>query len=223
MQEADYSVDDSGRVKVKYRGKRAWLTKKNRIEFYSPDSIASQIKGSNPTASEFVRVGLGIRDYKRGSSVKLQKSAERASISARNVPKLGETPTGRPKNARRVLESLQQTNQDMEGLGVDLTNVPIAKHEEINTFLTEQGQLKRLSDVYEHLVSRRDEKEAELKNLKSKGDRTVSFVNPAFEGEEGEALLPISEQDADRARELEAEIKEFDTAITDQDAKVSIL
>ena len=30
----------------------------------------------------------------------------------------------------------------------------------------------------------------------------------------------MSEEDADRARELEAEIKEFDTAITDQDAKV---
>ena len=220
IQEADYSVDDSGRVKVKYRGKTAWLTKQNRMEFYSLDSIASQIKGSNPTASEFIRVGLVIRDYKRGSSVKLQRSTERASISARNVPKLGETPTDRPKNARRVLESLQQTNQDMEGLGVDLANVPIAKHKEINTFLTEQGQLKRLSDVYEHLVSRRDEKEAELKNLKSKGDRAVSFVNPAYKGEEGEALLPVSEEDAERARELEAEIKEFDTAITDQDAKV---
>ena len=220
VREADFSVDDSGRFKVKYRGKTAWLTKQNRMEFYPLDSIASQIKGTDPKASEFIRVGLGIRDYKRGSSVKLQRSAERASISARNVPKLGETPTGRPKNARRVLESLQQTNQDMEGLGVDLANVPIAKHEEINTFLTEQGQLKRLSDVYEHLVSRRDEKETELKNLKSKGDRAVSFVNPAYEGEEGEALLPVSEEDAERARELEAEIKEFDTAITDQDAKV---
>ena len=30
----------------------------------------------------------------------------------------------------------------------------------------------------------------------------------------------MNEQDAERARELEAEIKEFDTAITDQDAKV---
>ena len=111
----------------------------------------------------------------------------------------------------------------MEGLGTDLSNWEmeyIADHEEINSFLTEQGQLKRLSDVYEHLVSKRDEKEAELKNLKSKDDRTVSFVNPAYEDEEGEALLPVSEQDAERARELEAEIKEFDTAISDQDAKV---
>ena len=154
---------------------------------------------------------------------RLKKSATKASSSLRDVPKLGETPTGRSKNARRVLESLQQINQDIEDLGTDLANAPIAKHEEINTFLTEQGQLKRLSDVYEHLVRRRDEKEAELKNLKSKGDRTVSFVNPAYEGEEGEAgeaLLPVSEQDAERARELEAEIREFDTAITDQDAKV---
>ena len=110
----------------------------------------------------------------RALEKKKQQQAERASISARNVPKLGETPTGRPKNARRVVESLQQTNQDMEGLGLDLANDPIADHEEISTFLTEQGQLKRLSDVYEHLVKRRDEKEAELKNLKSKGDRTVS-------------------------------------------------
>ena len=196
------------------------VDQKNSMEFYSLDSIASQIKGSNPTASEFIRLGLGIKDYKRGSSVKLQKSATKASISLRDVPKLGETPTGRPKNARRVIESLQQTNQDMEDLGTDLANVPIAKHEEINTFLNEQGQLKRLSDVYEHLVKRRDEKEAELKNLKSKGDRTVSFVNPAYEGEEGEALLPVSEEDAERARELEAEIREFDIAIAEQDAKV---
>ena len=220
---ANYAVDDSGRIKVKYRGKTAWLTKQNRMEFYPLDSIASQIKGADPKASEFIRLGLGIKDYKRGSSVKLQKSATKASTSLRDVPKLGETPTGRPTNAIRVIESLQQTNQDIEDLGTDLANVPIAKHEEINTFLNEQGQLKRLSDVYEHLVKRRDEKEVELKNLKSKGDRAVSFVNPGYEGEageEGEALLPVSEEDAERARELEAEIREFDTAITDQDAKV---
>ena len=220
VQEAKFSVDDSGRFKVEYRGKTAWLTKQNRMEFYPLDSIASQIKGTNPKASEFIRVGLGIRDYKRGSAGKVQRSAERASISARDVPPLNETPVGRPDNARRVLKSLQMTNQDMEEFFADLANDPVADHEEINTFLTEQGQLKRLSDVYEHLVRRRDEKEAELKSLKSKGDRTVSFVNPAYEGEEGEALLPVSEQDAERARELEAEIKEFDTAISDQDAKV---
>ena len=111
----------------------------------------------------------------------------------------------------------------MDDFSNDLVNDPIADHEEISTFLTEQGQLKGLSDVFEHLVRRRDEKEAELKNLKSKRDRTVSFVNPAYEGEEGEAgeaLLPVSEEDADRARELEAEIKEFDIAIAEQDAKV---
>ena len=158
VQEAKFRVDDSGRVKVKYRGKTAWLTKQNRMEFYSLDSIASKIKGREPTASEFIRVGLGIRDYKRGSSVKLQRSAERASISARNVPKLGETPTGRPDNARRVLKSLQITNKDMDEFFADLANDPVADHEEINTFLTEQGQLKRLSDVYEHLVKRRMKK-----------------------------------------------------------------
>ena len=161
---------------------------------------------------------------------KTQRRAEKAYISARNVPQLGETPTGRPKGERTVLDGLQKTNQDMDGLetdlttnipiaeqdigglGTDLANVPIDDNEEIRAFLTEKGQLKRLSDVYEYLVSKRDEKEAELKNLKSKGDRTVSFVNPAYEGEEGEALLPVSEEDADRARELEAEIKELDTA-----------
>ena len=199
------------------------------MEFYSLDSIASQIKGTDPKASEFIRVGLGIRDYKRGLSAKVQRSAEKASISARDVPQLGETPTGRPNNTRRVLDGLQRTNQDMEGLGTHLTDWemdPIADHEEINSFLTDQGQLKILSDVYEHLVRRRDEKEAELKNLKSKGDqrsdrtRTVSFVDPAYEGEEGEALLPVSEQDAKRISELEAEIKEFDIAIAEQDAKV---
>ena len=130
---------------------------------------------------------LGVVDYSSASK-KTQQQAEIASISARDVPPLDETPTGRPNNARRVLKSLQLTNQDMEEFFADLANDPIADHEEINTFLTEQGQLKRLSDVYEHLVRRRDEKEAELKNLKSKGDRTVSFANPAYEGEEGEAL-----------------------------------
>ena len=33
VREADFSVDDSGRFKVKYRGKTAWLTKQNRMEF----------------------------------------------------------------------------------------------------------------------------------------------------------------------------------------------
>ena len=209
-------MTDDG-VFVEYKGKKTRLTVAgNPRKFLKPITIASYY-GRGGTS--FVRDILGVVDYS-SSRKKTQQQAERASISARNVPKLGETPTGRPKNARRVLESLQQTNQDMEGLGLDLANDPIADHEEINTFLTEQGQLKRLSDVYEHLVRRRDEKEAELKNLKSKGDRTVSFVNPAYEGEEGEALLPVSEQDAERARELEAEIKEFDTAIAEQDAKV---
>ena len=53
------------------------------MEFYTLDSIASQIK--EPTASEFIRVGLGIKDYKRGSSVKIQRSAEKTYTSARGV------------------------------------------------------------------------------------------------------------------------------------------
>ena len=118
------------------------------MEFYPLDSIASQIKGTDPKASEFIGVGLGIRDYKRGSTGKVQRSAERASISSRNVPQLGKTPTGRPNNTKRVLEGLRLAKQDMEGLGTDLANNPIAtSHEEINSILTEEGQLKRLSDV----------------------------------------------------------------------------
>ena len=35
----------------------------------------------------------------------------------------------------------------MEEFFADLANDPIANHEEINSFLTEQGQLRRLSDV----------------------------------------------------------------------------
>ena len=46
-----------------------------------------------------------------------------------------------------------------------------------------------------------------MKKRNPKAIETVSFVNPAYEGEEGEALLPVSEEDADRARELEAEIR----------------
>ena len=228
-----WSLTDEG-IFVEYKGKKTRITAAgNPRKFLAPSTISKNY-GLGGTA--FVRDTLGVVDYSSGSK-KTQRRAEKAYISARNVPQLGETPTGRPKGERTVLDGLQKTNQDMEGLGADLTNVPIAEqgieglgvdlanvpivdNEEIRAFLTEQGQLKRLSDVYEHLVRRRDEKEAELKNLKSKGDRTVSFVNPAYEGEEGEALLPVSEEDADRARELEAEIKELDTAITDQDAKV---
>ena len=136
----------------------------------------------------------------------------------RDVPKVGETPTGR--DGEIVRRRLVNIDKELDDFSNFLVNDPIADDEEINSFLTAQGQLKRLSDVYEHLVKRRDEKEAELKNLKSKGDRTVSFTNRAYEGEEGEALLPVSEEDAKRARELEDEIREFDTAITNQDAKV---
>ena len=198
------------------------------MEFYPLDSIASQIKGTDPKASEFIRRGLGIKDYKRGSSVKIQRSDEKAYISARDVPQLSETPKGRPKDERIVLDGVEKTNKAAKELATELENYPKADHEEINTFLTAQGQLKRQSDVYEHLVSKRDEKEIELKNLKSKDDqqsdqtRTISFDNPGYEDEEGEQipLLPVSEEDAERSRELEAEIKELDTAITDQDAKV---
>ena len=148
-------------------------------------------------------------------------------MSLRDVPKIGETPTGRPdggKVLKKIKLSLKESNELTSELKID----PIADHEEINTFLTEKGQLKRLSDIYEHLVKRRNEKEAKQKNLKSKGDqtRTISFDNPGYEDEEGEALLPVSEEDADqqsdrdRARKLEAEIKEFDIAIAEQDEKV---
>ena len=109
-----------------------------------------------------------------------------------------------------------------------MTNDPIANQEEVQKFKTEQIQLKRLSDDDEHLVRKRDEKEAELKNLKSKGDKQsdhiqTSLVNPAYEDEEGEQilLLTVGEENADdQAKELEAEIREIDTAIANQDAKV---
>ena len=117
--EADFSVDDSGRVKVKYRGKTAWLTKQNRMDFYPLDSIASQIKGTDPKASEFIRVGLGIKDYKRGSSVKLQRIAEKLSSSFRDILKLGETPTGRP-DGKIVLKKLQLSLEESNKLTGDL-------------------------------------------------------------------------------------------------------
>ena len=165
---------------------------------------------------------LGVVDYSSASK-KTQQQAESFSISLRDIPKLDETPTGRQdrQDREKVRKKLVSLTLELDDFSNDLVKDPIADHEEINTFLTEQGQLKRLSDVYEHLVKRRDEKETELKNLKSKGDRTVSFVNPVYEDKEGEPLLPVSEQDVERARELVAEIKEFDTAITNQYAKVS--
>ena len=211
-----WSMTDDG-VFVEYKGKKTQLTfTGNPRKFLKPNTIASYY-GRGGTS--FVRDILGVADYS-SSRKKTQQQAERASISARDVPSLDETPTGRPKNASIVSDAIKKANQVAEELSTELANDPIADHEEIHSFLTVQGQLKRLSDVYEHLVKRRDEKEAELKNLKSKGDRTVTFVNPAYEGEEGEALLPVSEEDAERSRELEAKIEELDTAITDQDAKV---
>ena len=214
-----WSLTDEG-IFVEYNGENTRLTAAgNPRKFLKPSTISKNY-GRGGTA--FVRDILGVVDY--SSSKKSQPQAEKAYISARNVPELGETPTGRPKGERKVLDAVEKTNKDAKKLSTDLEKESIdnreANHEEINTFLTEQEQLKRLSDVYENLVRIRDEKEAELKNLKSKGYRTVSFVNPAYEGEEGEALLPVSEEDADRARELEAEIKEFDTAIVEQDVKV---
>ena len=74
-------------------------------------------------------------------------------------------------------------------------------------FLDEKVKLERLSDAYKILQERRNEITNELANLKSKGNDVVRFENPIYEGPEGEEspLLPVSEEDADRARELEAE------------------
>ena len=246
-----WSLTDEG-IFVEYIEKKTRLTVAgNPRKFLAPSTIARKY-GKGGTS--FVRNILGVVDYSSASK-KTQQQAERASISLRDLPKLDETPTGRPKNARIVSDSIKEANQVAEELNTELVNDSKADHEEVESFSTVKEQLKRQSDVYEHLVSKRDEKEVELKNLKSKDDRTVTFVNPAYEGEEGEALLPVSEQDADqqsdqtrtisfdnpgyedeegeqipllpvseedaeRSRELEAEIEELDTAITDQDAKV---
>ena len=142
------------------RGEKTKLTVAgNPRKFLKPNTIAGQY-GSGGTS--FVRNTLGVADYSSASK-KTQQQAKRASISARDVLSITETPTGRPNNTRRNLESLQAAEQDMEGLGTDLTNDPIADNEEIHSFLTEQGQLKRLSDVYEHLVRRRNEKRSRTK------------------------------------------------------------
>ena len=217
-------MTDEG-IFVEYNGEKTRLTAAgNPRKFLKPSTI-SRNYGRGGTS--FERNVLGVVDYSSASK-KTQQRAEKAYISARDVPQLSETPTGRPKNARIVSDGIKKANQVAEELSTELQNDPKANHEEIKSFLTVQGQLKRQSDVYEHLVSKRDEKEVELKNLKSKDDqqsdktRTISFDNPGYEDEEGEQipLLPVSEEDADRARELEAEIKEFDTAIAEQDAKV---
>ena len=219
-----WSLTDKG-IFVEYNGKKTQLTVAgNPRKFLKPSTISKKY-GRGGTS--FVRDILGVVDYSSASK-KTQQQAIKTSWSLRDLPKLDETPTGRQDRQNRqdrekVRKKLVSLTPELDDFSNDLVNDPIADHEEISTFLTEQGQLKGLSDVFEHLVRRRDEKETELKNLKSKRDRTVSFVNPAYEGEEGEAgeaLLPMSEEDADRARELEDEIKEFDTAITDQDAKV---
>ena len=85
-----------------------------------------------------------------------------------------------------------------------------------------RNRLKSMSEILDSLIEKRNAKANELVSLKSKGNDVVSFKNPNYEGFEDEEslLLPISEEDADRARELEAEIKKFDDAIADQDAKM---
>ena len=214
--EANIQVDDSGRIFAEYRGKKTWLMKENMINFFSLNSIASQIKGVNPGGTEFIRVGLGLKNFDRKSTPQTQEKVERAESS---VNKVLSTPRGRPYT-QRVFDFLQTTNDDMAGLASELPEDPFVNQEEIRNFLDAKGRLKRLSDVYNHLVERRDEKADKLTALKSKSGRAVSFVNPTYEGEEGEPLLPVSEEDAEKARELEAEIKEFDDAIADQDSKV---
>ena len=223
-----WSMTDKG-IFVEYVEKKTRLTVAgNPKKFLKPSTIS---KNYGRGGTSFVRNVLGVVGYSSASK-KTQQKAERASISLRDLPKLDETPTGRPKNARIVSEDLKTTNQIVKEVNTELEKEsianPEANREEINTFLTAFAQLKRQSDDYEHLVSKRDEKEVELKNLKSKDDqqsdqtRTISFTNPGYEDEEGEQipLLPVSEEDAERSRELEAEIEELDTAITDQDAKV---
>ena len=223
-----WSLTDEG-IFVEYIEKKTRLTAaENPRKFLKPSTIS---KNYGRGGTSFVRNILGVVDYSSASK-KTQQQAERASISLRDLPKLDETPTGRPKNARIVSDSIKKANQVAEELNTDFEKESIANREanreEINTFSTAFAQLKRQSDDYEHLVSKRDEKEVELKNLKSKDDQqsdqtqTISFDNPGYEDEEGEQipLLPVSEEDAERSRELEAEIEELDTAITDQDAKV---
>ena len=209
----EWSITDKG-IFVEYpKGRKTRLTATgNPRKFLKPSTIS---KNYGTGGTSFVRDILGVVDYSSASK-KTQQLAKKTSWSLRDVPKVGETPTGRPD--RESVRKKLDIPPELDDFSNVLPNDTIADNEEINTFLTEKGQLKRLSDVYEHLVKRRNEKEKELKNLKSKGDRTVTYKG---EEGEGEALLPVSEEDAERARELEAEIKEFDIAITNQYAKVS--
>ena len=215
-------MTDEG-VFVEYKGKnKTRLTVAgNPRKFLKPSTIS---KNYGRGGTSFLRDILGVVDYSSASK-KTQQLAEKTSISLRGVPKLGETPTGRP-DAKPVVKKLIEAEEKLNDFSDVLPNDTIPDHEEITTFLDEKGQLKRLSDVYEHLVKRRNEKEVELKNLKSKilvprNVKAITFTNPVYEGEEGEQipLLPVSEEDADqksdrdRARELEDEIKEFDIAI----------
>ena len=210
-----WTKTDEG-IFVEYRGeKRIQLTAKGNPQKFLSLTTISRNFGKGGTS--FIRDILGVADYSSATK-KTQQQADLASRSARDIPQIKTSYTG--GNTQRVLESFQVTNDDMQGLATDLENDPIANQEEIRYFLAEQGQLKKLTSTFEQLVRSRNEKETELQQLKSKNQNSVSFTNPVYEGEDTEALLPFSDEDVEKIKELESEITELDNTITDQDAKV---
>ena len=78
-----------------------------------------------------------------------------------------------------------------------------------------RNRLKSMSEIFDSLVEKRNDKAKELERLKARArgqDDEAAFVNPAYEGDDMESPEEISK--------LEREINEFDRAIADQDGKV---
>ena len=138
-----WSLTDEG-IFVEYKGKnKTRLTVAgNPRKFLKPSTIS---KNYGKGGTSFVRDILGVVDYSSASK-KTQQQAERASISLRDVLKVGETPPGR-QDGEIVRRRLVNIDEELDDFSNVLVNDSIADHEEINSFLTAQGQLKRLSDV----------------------------------------------------------------------------
>ena len=125
-----WSITDDG-VFVEYIEKKIRLTAAgNPRKFLKPSTIS---KNYGRGGTSFVRNILGVVDYSSASK-KTQQQAERASISLRDLPKLDETPTGRPKNARIVSDDIKKANQVAEELNTELVNDTKATVKKLNLF-----------------------------------------------------------------------------------------
>ena len=120
-----WSLTDKG-IFVEYKGKKTQLTDARNLKKFLKPSTISKNYGKGGTS--FVRDILGVVDYSSASK-KTQQLAEKTSISLRDAPKVGETPTGREGSeiVRRRLVNIDKELDDFSDTGPkpDVPDTPI--------------------------------------------------------------------------------------------------